>query len=116
QMAENNDVMRSDRLKQVILEMDPSFDEKTLGFQKFNRFMQEAAGRGLVSLKKLENGQFEVGLPGVLQDADVFEEQEQKGNGRRRSRRGRGGRDRDRERPRDRDAAEEPTAQSVEAA
>ena len=98
QMTDNNDVMRSDRLKQVILEMDPSFDEKALGFQKFNRFMQEAAGRGLVSLKKLENGQFEIGpaLPG--QRADV-EEEEQRGNGRpRRNRRGGRGRGRDRER------------------
>src|SRR5687768_17236943 len=59
-MADNNDVMRSDRLKQVMLELDPNFDEKALGFTKFNRFLQEAATRGLLSLKKLENGQFEV--------------------------------------------------------
>jgi uncharacterized LabA/DUF88 family protein len=59
-MAENNDVMRSDRLKQVMLELDPNFDEKALGFTKFNRFLQEAATRGLIALKKLENGQFEV--------------------------------------------------------
>src|SRR5688572_2763709 len=60
-MAEHNDVMRSDRLKQVILELDPNFDEKALGFTKFNRFLQEAQMRGLISLKKLENGQYEVG-------------------------------------------------------
>ena len=96
QMVENNDVMRSDRLKQVMLEMDPSFDEKALGFQKFNRFMQDAAQRGMVSLKKLENGQFEIGaaLPGARAEA---EEEEQRGNGRqRRSRRGGRGRGRDR--------------------
>jgi tRNA(Ile)-lysidine synthetase-like protein len=96
QMAENNDVMRSDRLKQVMLEMDPTFDEKALGFQKFNRFMQDAAARGMVSLKKLENGQFEIGpaTPGARAEA---EEEEQRGNGRaRRSRRGGRGRGRER--------------------
>lgn len=61
QMAEHNDVMRSDRLKQVILELDPNFDEKSLGFTKFNRFLQEAESRGALALHKLENGQFEVG-------------------------------------------------------
>src|SRR5687767_9673578 len=59
-MAENDDVMRSDRLKQVILELDPNFDEKALGFTKFNRFLQEAANRGVLQLHKMENGQFEV--------------------------------------------------------
>jgi uncharacterized LabA/DUF88 family protein len=59
-MADNDDVMRSDRLKQVILELDPNFDEKAIGFTKFNRFLQEAANRGLLHLHKLENGQFEV--------------------------------------------------------
>ena len=103
QMVDNDDVMRSDRLKQVILEMDPSFDEKALGFQKFNRFMQEAASRGLVSLRKLENGQFEVGPPGAHPaEPGEAEDEEQRGNGRRRSRRGRG-RDRDREGRRDRE-------------
>ena len=64
-MAEHDDVMRSDRLKQVILELDPNFDEKALGFTKFNRFLQEAANRGLLELHKLENGQFEVAPVGA---------------------------------------------------
>ncbi len=100
QMAENNDVMRSDRLKQVMLEMDPTFDEKALGFQKFNRFMQDAAGRGMVSLKKLENGQFEIGPAAPGARADAEEDDEQRGNGQRarRSRRGGRGRGRDRDR------------------
>ncbi|MBR9988512.1 MAG: NYN domain-containing protein, partial [Gemmatimonadetes bacterium] len=63
QMIDNGDVMRSDRLKQVLLEMDPAFDEKALGFQKFNKFVQEAATRGILSLRKQENGQYEVGPP-----------------------------------------------------
>ncbi len=61
QMVEQRDVMRSDRLKQILLELDPNFSEKGLGFTKFNRFLQEAATRGLLHLKKMENGQFEVG-------------------------------------------------------
>src|SRR5213595_331846 len=62
-MTKNRDVMRSDRLKQVMQEIDSSFDEKNLGMSKFSRFVTEAAHRGLVTLTKLENGQFEVGPP-----------------------------------------------------
>jgi uncharacterized protein (TIGR00288 family) len=62
-MAQNGDVMRSDRLKQVMQEIDNSFDEKNLGISKFSRFCLEAAQRGLISVNKLENGQLEVGLP-----------------------------------------------------
>ena len=63
QMAASKDVMRSDRLKQVMMELDPAFDEGALGFSKFSRFLQEAAARGHLRLKKLENGQFEVAPP-----------------------------------------------------
>ena len=62
-MAERGDVMRSDRLKQVMLEMDPGFDEKTVGFSRFNRFLGEAAKRDHIVLRKRENGQYDVGLP-----------------------------------------------------
>ena len=60
-MVERGDVMRSDRLKQVMLELDPSFDEKSIGFRMFNRFLVEASARGMVRLEKLGNGQYEVG-------------------------------------------------------
>jgi len=59
-MVERGDVMRSDRFKQVMLEFDPSFSEKSLGFSKFNRFLTEAASRGIVDLQKAANGQYEV--------------------------------------------------------
>ncbi|HEX3533852.1 MAG TPA: NYN domain-containing protein [Gemmatimonadaceae bacterium] len=62
-MKRNGDVMRADRLKQVMQQIDSSFDEKNLGMSKFSRFVTEAAQRGLLSLTKLENGQFEVGPP-----------------------------------------------------
>jgi len=105
QMVEQKDVMRSDRLKQVMLEMDNNFDEKALGFPKFNRFVQEAANRGLLHLRKMENGQFEVGLreeaplaSGVAAPVETAPAVAPEP----RSRRGRG-RDRDRDRGRDRE-------------
>src|SRR5437879_6561156 len=66
QMTAHNDVMRSDRLKQVMQEIDPSFNEKDIGFSRFSKFVVEAAHRGLIHLKKLDNGQYEISLgPGV---------------------------------------------------
>src|SRR5690606_1004034 len=62
-MQKNGDVMRADRLKQVMQEIDASFDEKNLGMSKFSRFCMEAAQKGLLHVAKLENGQLEVGPP-----------------------------------------------------
>ena len=62
-MKRNGDVMRADRLKQVMQQMDSSFDEKNVGKSKFSLFVSEAARKGLLSLTKLENGQLEVDLP-----------------------------------------------------
>ncbi len=42
-MQKNGDVMRADRLKQVMQEIDATFDEKDLGMSKFSRFCMEAA-------------------------------------------------------------------------
>jgi len=110
-MKRNNDVMRSDRLKQVMQEIDSTFDEKNLGISKFSRFCQEAAQRGLLTVTKLENGQLEVDLPGtspvesaatrgepavaIPESAEGVAPPEERGA--RRGRRGRGGRGRDRE-------------------
>lgn len=114
-MKRNGDVMRSDRLKQVMVEIDDSFDEKDLGMAKFSRFVQDATQRGLLSATKLENGQLEIGLPtGPRVEARVTESEsvdaarmespaaagdaKREGGRGRRGRRGRG-RDRD-DRPR----------------
>ena len=59
-MTTRGDVMRSDRLKQVMLELDGRFSEGNFGFSKFSKFVAEAANRGLLRLHKLENGQYEV--------------------------------------------------------
>ncbi len=122
-MKRNGDVMRSDRLKQVMVEIDSSFDEKDLGMAKFSRFVQDATQRGLLSATKLENGQLEIGLPSgakgevraaenaAADDAVRGEVPAAAGDGKResgRGRRGRRGRGRDREdRPRA-DGAEVP--------
>ncbi|HEX5632783.1 MAG TPA: NYN domain-containing protein [Gemmatimonadales bacterium] len=59
-MAANGDVMRSDRLKQVMQQLDPNFDEKNAGFNRFSKFVGEAGHRGLIKVVRLENGQFEI--------------------------------------------------------
>ena len=116
-MKRNGDVMRSDRLKQVMQEIDASFDEKNLGHPKFSRFVQEAQQRGLLKVTKLESGQLEVdvpdGVPATVVAAAVEveprrEDREAREDRDRRGRRGRRGRgrervDRDRE-PREGDA------------
>ena len=113
-MKRNNDVMRSDRLKQVMQEIDSTFDEKNLGISKFSRFCQEAAQRGLLTVTKLDNGQLEVDIPGTgatstaavtqteprtarPEAAPAAEAPAAEERGGRRGRRGRGGRGRDRE-------------------
>jgi uncharacterized LabA/DUF88 family protein len=70
-MKRNGDVMRADRLKQVMQQIDSSFDEKNVGKAKFSLFVAEAAKRGLVALNKLENGQLEVDLPKAPTSADA---------------------------------------------
>ncbi|MEP6999313.1 MAG: hypothetical protein ABI969_02460, partial [bacterium] len=128
----NGDVMRSDRLKQVMQEIDSSFDEKDLGMAKFSRFVQDAVQRGLLSATKLENGQLEIGLPsGAKGDARAAENaaadeaarvevpaiaagDKPAGSRGRRGRRGRG-RDRD-DRPRAAGATELPLDAEAEAA
>jgi uncharacterized protein (TIGR00288 family) len=124
-MKRNGDVMRSDRLKQVMQELDPSFDEKDLGMSKFSRFVQEAQNKGLVAVSKLENGQLEIDLPSGATAPAAREEaqparqpearQEDEGGRGRRGRRGRGGRGRDREdrAPRDQQRGEEAAAEAA---
>ena len=112
QMVRNGDVMRSDRLKQVMQQIDPNFDERNAGFNRFSKFVIEAGHRGVVLITKLDNGQYEVApgagghAPGVetaaQPAAEVVREDGSSGRARgredggrsRRGRRGRGGRDR----------------------
>jgi len=112
-MAAAGDSMRTDRLKQVMIDLDPNFDEKDEGYSKFSKFAQVAAEKGLIRLHKVENGQFEV-APVEEDDelnaaAERYEPRSDRWRGggsadrpRDRDRGGRG-RDRDRGRGRDRD-------------
>jgi uncharacterized protein (TIGR00288 family) len=125
QMARNGDVMRSDRLKQVMQQIDSNFDERTAGFNRFSKFVVEAGQRGVLVVTKLDNGQYEVapaaggiaaGAPSTGRPAREAEpRREAEGardeNGRRGSR-GRRGRGRGSERGRDRseDTRETPAA------
>jgi uncharacterized protein (TIGR00288 family) len=59
-MARNGDVMRSDRLKQVMQQIDANFDEKNAGYSRFSKFVLEAGHKGVIRLSKMENGQYEV--------------------------------------------------------
>ncbi len=73
QMKREDDVMRSDRLKQVMQAIDPNFSEKDAGFSRFSRFVMEAGQRGLLSLEKMENGQYAID---VGQNANVPPDEE----------------------------------------
>jgi uncharacterized protein (TIGR00288 family) len=106
QMARNGDVMRSDRLKQVMQQIDPNFDERNAGFNRFSKFVVEAGQKGVVLVTKLDNGQFEVAPPlsvgtPALPAARAAREgvgEAAREDGARRGR-GRRGRGRDRDRP-----------------
>jgi uncharacterized protein (TIGR00288 family) len=125
QMTAHNDVMRSDRLKQVMQEIDPNFDEKDAGFSRFSKFVVEAQHRGLITLTRLDNGQYEIALGpqvvGALAQpalgalaAPVPERAPREREGGRGRRGGRGGRGReDREH---REPPPVPTAEPVEPA
>ncbi|MFL5403945.1 MAG: NYN domain-containing protein [Gemmatimonadales bacterium] len=104
QMARNGDVMRSDRLKQVMQQIDANFDERNAGFNRFSKFVIEAGQKGVVQINKLDNGQYEVApsstAPVVATPAARPRPQPESRDGREdggrrgRGRRGRGGRDR----------------------
>jgi uncharacterized protein (TIGR00288 family) len=86
-MVSRGDVMRSDRLKQVMQELDPAFDEGAIGFSKFSKFLSEASSRGLIELIKLGNGQYEVG---PSKDRTVRGQEPERPSRRERARGGRG--------------------------
>jgi uncharacterized protein (TIGR00288 family) len=111
QMVRNDDVMRSDRLKQVMKQIDPHFDEKNAGYSRFSKFVTDAGAKGILVVTKMENGQYEIapvaggteprggraaaGQGGrkaapVTTAVAAPEAEEKKGRGRRRGGRGRG--------------------------
>ncbi|NNG16362.1 MAG: NYN domain-containing protein [Gemmatimonadales bacterium] len=91
-MAQHGDVMRSDRLKQVMQQVDPNFDERNFGFNRFSKFVIEAGNKGALRLTKLENGQFEVGPMEPLPSAEGVRTEAATEDGARRGRRGGRGR------------------------
>jgi uncharacterized protein (TIGR00288 family) len=105
-MQKNGDVMRSDRLKQVMQDIDATFDEKNVGhgYSKFSKFVSDAAEKGLVKITKLDNGQLEVSPADGAAAATATAERQAAATAEvsreERGRRGRRGRGRDRERDR----------------
>ncbi len=87
QMKKDDDVMRSDRLKQVMQSIDAKFEEKDAGFSRFSKFVQEASSRGLLSLEKLDNGQYAVDVGDNANVAPEDEAQVRKAKSGSRSRR-----------------------------
>jgi uncharacterized protein (TIGR00288 family) len=128
-MVKNNDVMRTDRLKQVMLDLDPGFDEKAIGYSKFSKFMNEAVNRGIIRVRRGENGQQEivyesprdataaVAAPTAAPAAAAPAAAEEASERERRDRRDRHGRRRDRHRdaPRAERASEEPAEPAARA-
>jgi uncharacterized protein (TIGR00288 family) len=127
QMSRNGDVMRSDRLKQVMQQIDPNFDERNAGFNRFSKFVTVAGEKGLIKVSKLDNGQFEVApvkaraparereAPARVKEEPARGEREEgarRGRGRGRSR-GRGREDRRPEREGAERKAEAPAAESA---
>jgi len=111
QMVRNGDVMRSDRLKQVMQQIDSNFDERNAGFNRFSKFVTEAGGKGLIKVTKLDNGQYEIaptapvgatpspkgeGSRDVRAEPTPAKTDESRERSRSRGRRGRGGRGRER--------------------
>ncbi len=119
-MADRGDVMRSDRLKQVMRELDPQFDEGKFGFSKFSRFVTEAASRDLLKLRRADNGQYDVfpadGSSSSAGSGGSGSSSSNDSGGRRGDKRGRGGRGRDRDRNgRGRDGGRSSSSSSDEA-
>jgi uncharacterized protein (TIGR00288 family) len=121
QMARNGDVMRSDRLKQVMQQIDSNFDERNAGFNRFSKFVVEAGQKGVLQVTKLDNGQYEVApnggavAPARARDGEGQRERgeeavREREEGGRRGRGRRGGRGRDRERPAGAEPAQPPGA------
>src|SRR4051812_16718911 len=123
QMTAHNDVMRSDRLKQVMQEIDPNFDEKDAGFSRFSKFVIDAARRGLILLTRLDNGQYEIALgpqvegapaqPSLTAIAASSELNGGEASSPPPAPRGRGGRGRGRGRGRDREETPAPAVEEV---
>jgi uncharacterized protein (TIGR00288 family) len=120
QMQASRDAMRPDRLKQVMVSLDPAFDEKKIGYSKFSRFVQEAATKGIIRLKRVGDGQYEIVADEDGAERPAREAAEPRAEERPRERdrdrdRGRGrGRDRDR-RPRPEPVAHTADEELIEA-
>ncbi len=82
-MVARGDVMRSDRLKQVMMDLSPGFNERGLGFKSFTRFLVEAANKGLLEIRRGQNGQYDIMPRGKKATAPASRGPAANGNGQR---------------------------------
>ncbi len=61
--ASGKESVRDSDAKRKMLELDPSFEEAELGFNKFSRFLRQAHDHEIVDLKKQDGGRYEIRLP-----------------------------------------------------
>jgi hypothetical protein len=59
---QESESVRDSDVKRRMLALDGDFDEGTLGFPKFSRFLRHAQERGAIALKQGEEGQLHVSL------------------------------------------------------
>src|SRR6185503_17235348 len=61
---QGREAVRDSDVKRRMLELEPAFDEASLGFGKFTRFLRQAHDHEVVTLNKQEGGNYEVSLGG----------------------------------------------------
>src|SRR5690606_22592106 len=79
QRAVGGGVARDSDVKRRLLELDPTWDESNLGISKFSRFLRRAHDEDVVTLRRLDNGKYEVAA-GVVDAID--EPRGERGRGR----------------------------------
>src|SRR5690606_6403341 len=70
QRQANGGSARDSDVKRRLLELDPEWDESNLGFSKFSRFLRRAHDEDVVTLRRLDNGNYEV-TAGVVDVAEA---------------------------------------------
>jgi hypothetical protein len=88
--------VRDSDVKRRMLDFDPDWDESSVGFSKFSRFLRQAHDAEVINLRKIDSGNYEVALPGAAV-ADTPDDRGGRRGGEGRGRRGR--RDEHEERP-----------------
>src|SRR5690606_12742911 len=117
-VRKNGPAVRDSDVKRRMLELEAGWDEASLGFSKFSRFLRQAHDAQVITLRKLENGNYDVLLSDGHEPEDERGGRRERGRGRDRSRRERTDRapDQSSEEPRETVAAASAVARDMEPA